>query len=110
MAHATDVVGRRRNSSSRTGTAGMAPTPGGIGLAPARGSIGTGAAASAVATTAATATTTATTMCDGDVAGRQMPATQCDGASGQCRTNDRGYYEPLQPLWRAFHDQFSFQV
>jgi hypothetical protein len=100
MTHAVAMVGRRRNSG--TSTASMARAP---------GSIATGAAGSTVAaTTTAMATTAVAAMCKGNVAGRQMTAKQCDGGSGQRRTNDRRYYEPRQSLWRAFHDQFSFQV
>jgi hypothetical protein len=36
---------------------------------------------------------------EGDLAGRQMSAKQCDGGSTQRRANERGNHEPLQPLW-----------
>jgi hypothetical protein len=108
MIHAAVMVGRRRNSG--TGTASMARAPGSIATDAAGSMAATTAAATAMATTAATAATAATAMCKGDLAGRQMTAKQCDGSSGQRRTNDRRYYEPLQSLWRAFHEQFSFQV
>jgi hypothetical protein len=103
MTHAVAMVGRRRNSG--TGTASMARAPGSI----ASGAAGPTVAATASATTAM-ATTAAIAMRKGDLAGRQMTAEQCDGGSGQRRTNDRRYYEPRQSLLRAFHDQFSFQV
>jgi hypothetical protein len=124
MAHAAAHAGRRRNAgSSGTGTATMAPALGGIGtggVAAARGSIGTAgvtpargstattrgtiattgmAPATATATATAMATATATAIIrDGDLAGRQMSANQCDRSSGQRRTNHRGNHEPLQPL------------
>jgi hypothetical protein len=108
MAHAAVMVARRRNSG--TGTASMARAPGSIAT-DAAGSMATTATAMATTATAmATTAATATAMCKGDLAGRQMTAKQCDGGSGQRRTNDCRYYEPLQSLWRAFHDQFSFQV
>jgi hypothetical protein len=105
MTRAAGHSGGRRSSNSGTGTASMAP---------AFGSIGTGVAAPTVAaTTASTTATTATAVaataaiCEGDVAGRQMTAKQCDGGSGQRRTNGRGNGEQLQPPWYILHDQFS---
>jgi len=109
MAHAAAHAGRRRNAGS--GTASMALARRGIGtgsMAPARsgiatGSIGTGSiatsgAAPAAPVVAAAAATTAA-MRQGDLAGRQMTAKQCDRGSGQRRTNDRASHEPLQSLW-----------
>jgi hypothetical protein len=39
-----------------------------------------------------------------------MTAKQCDGGSGQRRTNDRGNDEQLRPPWCALHDQFFTQA
>jgi hypothetical protein len=110
MTHAAAHAGRRRNAGS--GTASMALARRGIGtgsMAPARsgiatGSIGTGSiatsgAAPAAPVVAAAAATAATAMRQGDLAGRQMTAKQCDRGSGQRRTNDRASHEPLQSLW-----------
>ena len=100
MTHAAAMVGRRRNSGTGTGTASVARAPGSIATGAAGSTVAaTTAAAMATTTTAAAATTTTTAMCKGDLAGRQMTAKQCDGGSGQRRTNDRRYYEPLQSLW-----------
>lgn len=99
MAHAAGHAGRRRNASSGTGNAGMTPARGSTGTAgvasaaaPARGLAPTTAPAPAVAPATAV-------ICEGDLAGRQMPVNQCDGGSGQRRTNDRRSHEPLQSLW-----------
>jgi hypothetical protein len=70
----------------------MAPAPGRIGT-------GIGIATAGVAAAVAAATVAAAIICEGDIAGRQMSAKQCDGGGGQRRTNDRGSREPLQPLW-----------
>jgi hypothetical protein len=80
------------------GGTSMAAARGGIataGVAPARGSIATAGATPATAAAVAAATAI---ICEGDLAGRQMTTKQCDGRSGQRRTNDRGNHEPLQPL------------
>jgi hypothetical protein len=95
MTHAAAMVGCRRNSGTGTGTASVARAPGSI----ATGAAGSTVAATTAAAMATTAATTTTAMCKGDLAGRQMTAKQCDGGSGQRRTNDRRYYEPLQSLW-----------
>ena len=109
MAHAAAYAGRGRNA--RSGTSSMASARSGVGtgsMAPARsgiatGSIGTGSIATSgaapAAPAAAAATAASAAMRQGDLAGRQMTAKQCDRGSGQRRTNDRASHEPLQSLW-----------
>ncbi len=101
MTHAAAMVGCRRNSGTGTGTASVARAPGSIATGAAGSTVAatTAAAMATTATAMATTAATATAMCKGDLAGRQMTAKQCDGGSGQRRTNDRRYYEPLQSLW-----------
>ena len=113
MAPALGGIGTGGVAAARgsIGTAGVTPARG--STATTRGTIATTGMAPATATATATATAMATATAiirDGDLAGRQMSANQCDRGSGQRRTNHRGNHEPLQSLWRASHDQSPFHA
>jgi hypothetical protein len=109
MAPALGGIGTGGVAAARgsIGTAGVTPARG--STATTRGTIATTGMAPATATATAMATATAIIR-DGDLAGRQMSANQCDRGSGQRRTNHRGNHEPLQSLWRASHDQSPFHA